>query len=166
LTNLSHSRFSRTSRICIFTNRAAGTELSFLLEGDRFKDEFISDSLQKRKRKKLQEKIGLSDKDLTSFLGSIRFDLRQPNEEGLDEVIRYDWLQRKFGLTSSGVYGRLLAHAERWYLERRTRPIYRNEVLEALQIDNSTLPQRFPVDLKTYVARPSFEQEVLRGHLD
>lgn len=148
--------------IRIFTNRAAGAELSFLLEGDRFKDEFISDSWQKRKRKKLQEKMGLSDEDLISFLGSIRFDLRQPNEEGLDEVIRYDWLQQKFGLTSSGVYGRLLAHAERWYLERRTRPIYRDEVLEALQIDNSTLPQRFPVDLKTYVARPSFEQEVLR----
>lgn len=148
--------------IRIFTNRAAGAELSFLLEGDHLKDEFISDSWQKRKRKKLQEKIGLPDEDLTSFLGSIRFDLRQPNEEGLDEVIRYDWLQRKFGLTSSGVYSRLLAYAERWYLERRTRPIYRDEVLEALQIDNSTLPQRFPVDLKTYVARPSFEQEVLR----
>ena len=148
--------------ICIFTNRAAGAELGSFLEGDRFKDEFVSASWQKRKRKKLQEKIGLSDEDLTSFLGSIRFDLRQPNEEGLDEVIRYDWLQKKFGLTSSGVYGRLLAHAERWYLERRTRPIYRDEVLEALQIDNSTLPQRFPVDLKTYVARPSFEQEVLR----
>ena len=148
--------------ICVFTNRAAGTELGSLLEGDRFKDEFVSDSLQKRKRKKLQEKIGLPDEDLTSFLGSIRFDLRQPNEERLDEVIRYDWLQRKFGLTSSGVYGRLLAQAERWYLERRTRPIYRDEVLEALQIDNSTLPQRFPVDLKNYVARPSFEQDVLR----
>jgi NACHT domain len=148
--------------ISIFTNRAAGSELSFLLEGNRFKDEFISDSWQKRKRKKLQGKIGLSDEDLTSFLGSIRFDLRQPNEEGLDEVIRYDWLQQKFGLTSSGVYGRLFAHAERWYLERRTRPIYRSEVLEALQIDNSTLPQRFPVDLKTYVTRPSFEREVLR----
>lgn len=147
--------------ICIFTNRAAGAELGSFLDGDRFKDEFVSDSWQKRKRKKLQEKIGLSDEDLNSFLGSIRFDLRQPNEEGLDEVIRYDWLQKKFGLTSSGVYGRLLAHAERWYLERRTRPIYRDEVLEALQIDNSTLPQRFPVDLKTYVARPSFEQEVL-----
>ncbi|MES1026228.1 ATP-binding protein [Gloeocapsa sp. BRSZ] len=148
--------------ICIFTNRAAGTELSSLLEGNRFKDKFISDSWQKRKRKKLQEKIGLSDEDITSFLGSIRFNLRQPNEEELDEVIRCDWLQRKFGLTSSGVYGRFLAHAERWYLERKTRPIYRFEVLEALQIDNSTLPQRFPVDLKTYVARPSFEQEVLR----
>jgi NACHT domain len=148
--------------IRIFTNRAAGAELSSLLEGDRFKDAFIENTWQKGKRKKLQEKIGLSDGDLTSFLGSLRYDLRQPNEEGLDKIIRHNWLQREFRLTSSGVYGRLLAHAERWYLERRTRPIYREEVLEALQIDNSTLPQRFPVDLKTYVARPSFEKEVLK----
>ena len=159
-------RNAKTIIIRIFTNRAAGAELGSFLDGDRFKDEFVGNTWQKRKRKQLQEKIQeeikLSDDELVSFLGSLRYDLRQPNEEGLDEVIRSDWLQRRLGLTSSSVYGRFLAHAERWYLERRSRPIYREEILEALQIDNSTLPQRFPVDLKTYVARPDFEQEVLK----
>ncbi|GEM_PF-4835907 len=158
-------RKAKTIIIRIFTNRAAGAELASFLDGDRFKDEFVGNTWQKQKRKQVQEKIQeyieLSDDELVSFLGSLRYDLRQPNEEGLDEVIRSDWLQRRFGLTSSGVYGRFLAHAERWYLERRSRPIYRDEILEALQIDNSTLPQRFPIDLKTYVARPNFEQEVL-----
>jgi GTPase SAR1 family protein len=150
--------------IRIFTNRAAGHNLIPLLDGDHFQDNFLTRSLQGKKTTydQLKQAINLDENHSSAFLGCIRFDLRQPNEEELDEIIRYDWLQRKFGLTSSGVYGRLLAHAERWYLERRTRPIYRDEVLEALQIDNSTLPQRFPVDLKTYVARPSFEQEVLR----
>ncbi len=158
---------AKTIIIRIFTNRAAGAELGSFLDGDRFKDEFIGNTWQKQKRKqlqkKIQEKIQISDNELVSFLGSLRYDLRQPNEEGLDEVIRYDWLQKQFGLTSSGVYGRFIAHAERWYLERSSRPIYRNEVLEAIQIDNSTLPQRFPVDSKTYVARPTFEQEVLKN---
>ncbi|BAZ19742.1 hypothetical protein NIES4073_06150 [Kalymmatonema gypsitolerans NIES-4073] len=157
---------AKTIIIRIFTNRAAGAELGSFLDGDRFKDEFVGNTWQKGKRKQLQEKIQkeikLSDDELVSFLGSLRYDLRQPNEEGLDEVIRFDWLQRRFGLTSSGVYGRFLTHAERWYLERRSRPIYRDEIIEALQIDNSTIPQRFPVDLKTYVARPDFEQEVLK----
>ncbi|ODH00717.1 hypothetical protein A4S05_32025 [Nostoc sp. KVJ20] len=156
----------KTIIIRIFTNRAAGAELALFLEGGRFKDEFVVNTWQKQKRKqlqkKIQEEIQLSDDELVSFLSSLRYDLRQPNEEELDEVIRFDWLQRRFGLTSSGVYGRFLAHAERWYLERRSRPIYRDEILEALQIDNSTLPQRFPIDLKTYVARPGFEQEVLK----
>jgi hypothetical protein len=156
----------KTIIIRIFTNRAAGAELALFLEGGRFKDEFVVNTWQKQKRKQLQTKIQqemqLSDDELISFLGSLRYDLRQPNEEELDEVIRSDWLQRRFGLTSSGVYDRFLVYAERWYKEKRTRPIYRDEILEALQIDNSTLPQRFPVDLKTYVARPDFEQEVLK----
>lgn len=156
----------KTIIIRIFTNRAASAELGFFLEGDHFKDEFVVNTWQKQKRKqlqtKIQQEIQLSDDELISFLGSLRYDLRQPNEEGLDEVIRSDWLQRRFGLASSGVYGRFLAHAERWYLETKSRPIYRDEILEALQIDNSTLPQRFSVNLKTYVARPAFEQEVLK----
>lgn len=152
----------KTINICIFTNRAAGVELSSLLEGDRFKNGFIENTWQKTKREKLQDKIGLSNEDLASFLGSLRYDLRQPNEEELDEIIRYDWIQKRFGLTSSGSHSKFLAHAERWYLERKSRPIDREEVLKALQIDNSTLPQRFHIDLKTYVTRPSFEQEVLK----
>ena len=157
---------AKTIIIRIFTNRAAGAELGSLLDGDRFKHEFVENTWQKQKRKQLQEKIQesfqVSDDELVSFFRCLRYDLRQPNKEQLDEVIRSDWLHKRFGLTSSGVYDRFLAHAERWYLERRTRPIYRDEILEALQIDNSTLPQRFPLDLKTYVARPDFEQGVLK----
>jgi hypothetical protein len=150
--------------IRIFTNRAAGHNLVPLLDGDHFHDDFSTRSLHGKKTiyDQLKHAINLDENHSSAFLGCIRFDLRQPNEEELDEIIRYDWLHRKFGLTSSDVYGRLLTHAERWYKERRTRPIYRDEVLEALQIDNSTIPQRFPVDLKTYVARPSFEQEILK----
>jgi len=157
---------AKTIIIRIFTNRAAGAELGSLLDGDRFKHEFVENTWQKQKRKQLQEKIQesfqVSDDELVSFFRCLRYDLRQPNKEQLDEVIQSDWLHKRFGLTSSGVYDRFLAHAERWYLERRTRPIYRDEILEALQIDNSTLPQRFPLDLKTYVARPDFEQGVLK----
>jgi NACHT domain len=152
--------------IRIFTNRAAGGDLSSFLEDNSFKDTFISDDFQKQKRKKLRdkirEKIAISDDEFVAFLGSIRYDLRQPNEAGLDEVIRSDWLQRKFGLSSASVYDRFLRHAERWFLESRTRPIDRSEVLAALQLDNSTLPQIFPVDPTTYVDRSTFEQEVVR----
>jgi hypothetical protein len=150
----------------IFTNRAAGEKLSSVLNGECFKDDFIAHSRRKPKRKKLQdkirEKIELSDNEFVSFLGSIRYDLRQPNEAELDEVIRFDWLERKFGLNSASVYDRFLRHAERWFLESSTRLIDRSEVLAALQLDNITLPQIFPVDLKTYVDRSTFEQEVVR----
>jgi len=150
--------------IRIFTNRAAGQELVALLDGDRFNADFIQRNLIGKKQiyDQLKKAINLSDGEIITFLQCIRFDLRQPNKDQIDEVIRVDWLEKKFGLTSPGVYGRFFTHAETWYLEQRTRPIYRHEVLEALEIDNSTLPQRFPVDLKTYVARPSFEQEVLK----
>jgi NACHT domain len=152
--------------IRIFTNRAAGQELSSVLNGECFKDDFIAHSRRKPKRKILQDKIRkeieLSDNEFVSFLGSIRYDLRQPNEAELDEVIRFDWLERKFGLNSASVYDRFLHHAERWFLESRTRPINRSEVLAALQLDNSTLPQIFPVDPKTYVDRTTYKQEVVR----
>jgi tetratricopeptide (TPR) repeat protein len=150
--------------IRIFTNRAAGHNLAPLLDGDHFHNDFLTGELQNKKKiyTKFKEAINLDSNHSVAFLSCIRFDLRQPNKEQLDKLIRVDWLQRRFGLTSSSVYGRFLAHAERWYLERRSRPIYRDEILEALQIDNSTLSQRFPVDLKTYVARPYFEQELLK----
>lgn len=150
--------------IRIFTNRAAGHNLAPLLDGDHFHNDFLTGELQNKKKiyTNFKEVINLDSNHSVAFLSCIRFDLRQPNEEQLDKFIRVDWLQRRFGLTSSSVYGRFLAHAERWYLERSSRPIYRDEILEALQIDNSTLPQRFPVDLKTYVARPDFEQKVLK----
>ena len=148
--------------IRIFTNRAAGQDLSLFLENNYFKDTFVSDDFQKRKRQKLRDKIReeveISDDEFVAFLSSLRYDLRQPNEAGLDEVIRSDWLQRKFGLDSASVYDRFLRHAERWFLESRTRPIDRSEVLAALQLDNSTLPQVFPVDLKTYVDRSTLAQ--------
>ncbi|MEA5598718.1 NACHT domain-containing protein [Rivularia sp. UHCC 0363] len=148
--------------IRIFTNRAAGANLGSFLDGDRFRDGFVRGTWQKIKRKKLQKILNLSDGELVIFLGGLRFDLRQPNEEVLDEIIQRDWLQRRLGLNAPGVYGRFMASVERWYLEKKSRPIYRENVLEALQIDNSTLPQRFPIDLKTYVARPAFEKDVLQ----
>lgn len=150
--------------IRIFTNRAAGHELVPLLDGERFHDDFLTGELKDKKQiyQKFQKAINLENNHSVAFLGCIRFDLRQPNESKLEQIIQIDWLKNKFGLISSGVYGRFLTHVERWYLEPRTRPIYRDEVLEALQIDNSTLPQLFPLDLKTYVARPDFEQEVLK----
>lgn len=157
---------NKTIIIRIFTNRAAGAELGKFLNGDRFKEEFVAGTWQQRKRKKLrgkmQETIELSDDELISFLASLRYDLRQPKEEELDAVIQTDWLQRKFGLTSPEVHSRFLSYVERWYLERKTRPVRRDEVLKALQIDNSTLPQRFPVDARTYISRPDFKQEVLK----
>jgi GTPase SAR1 family protein len=149
--------------IIIFTNRAAGKDLSLLIEGNSFKNKFIVNDWQKRKREQLQNKVGeLSNDEFVAFLGSIRYDLRQPNEAELDKVIRFDWLERKFGLNSASVYDRFLRHAERWFLESRTRRIHRSEVLAALQLDNSTLPQIFPVDPKTYVDRSTFTQEVVR----
>lgn len=148
--------------IRIFTNRAAGLELGRFLDGDRFCSGFVQGTEQKRKRKQLQTSVNLSDEELVAFLDSIRFDLRQPNKEALEEIIQRDWLQRRFGLNTPGVYGRFMTRVERWYLEEKSRPIYRDDVLEALQIDNTILPQRFPVDLKTYIARPAFEQDVLQ----
>lgn len=150
--------------IRIFTNRAAGHELVPLLDGEKFHENFLTGKLKNKKQiyKNFQKAINLEANHSVEFLGCIRFNLRQPNKDQLDQIIQIDWLKNKFGLTSSGVYGRFLTHAERWYLEPRTRLIYRDEVLEALQIDNSTLPQRFPVALKTYVARPDFEQQVLK----
>jgi GTPase SAR1 family protein len=152
--------------IVIFTNRAAESELSSLLEENYFKDAFVSNNFQKRKRKKLCDKIrkeiAISDDELISFLSSIRYDLRQPNEAGLNEVIRSDWLERKFGLNAASVYDRFVSQVERWFLESRTRPIDREEVLAALQLNNSNLPQIFPVNPETYVDRADFEQDVER----
>jgi Ca2+-binding EF-hand superfamily protein len=62
---------AKTIIIRIFTNRAAGAELGSLLDGDRFKHEFVENTWQKQKRKQLQEKIQesfqVSDDELVSF---------------------------------------------------------------------------------------------------
>jgi hypothetical protein len=74
--------------------------------------------------------------------------------------IQQHWIQHRLGLDPKEAYQRLMFNVEKWGLESQSRPIQRQEVLQALQIDSGTLPQVFHVDLRTYVAHPAFTRQL------
>ena len=148
-------------RLHIFTNRAAGPELAKILERDRIASVVVENKSQKRRRSRLKAASGISDEnEFKKFLGSLRFDLRQRDLGQLRQHIRHDWLERRLGLDPEEAHPRLMFNIEDWWLEPRSRPINRAEVLKALQIDSGTLPQVFYVDPRTYIPHPGFERKV------
>ncbi|MEL6704815.1 MAG: NACHT domain-containing protein [Bacteroidota bacterium] len=148
--------------IRVFTNRSADASLAAILDGDSIRDTVIEGAKQVRTRRKLQAAAGIEDEDLFRlFLRCLRFNLRQPDVHALAHHIEQEWLARRLGLAEPGAYARFMSEVERWYLERSSRPILRHEVMAALDVDAGPIPQRFPVDWRTFVSRPEFEREVV-----
>jgi len=141
----------------IYTNRAADEELAKLLADDHILPAVIEGSTQKQRRAHLKAAAEIIGEDeFKQFLRSLRFDLRQPSLDQLRTHIQRHWIQHRLGLDPKEAYQRLMFNVEKWGLESQSRPIQRQEVLQALQIDSGTLPQVFHVDLRTYVAHPAF----------
>ena len=148
-------------RLHIYTNRAAGPTLAKILDGDRIASVVVEDKSQKRRRSQLKAASEMSDEnEFKEFLRSLRFDLRQPDLEQLRQHIQRDWLELRLGLSPKAAYPRLMFDVENWWLEPRSRPITRDEVLKALQIDSGTLSQVFYVDPHTYIPHADFERKV------
>jgi hypothetical protein len=147
--------------IHVFSNRAAGESLAKLLDGDRFAAKFIAGNLQKTAYKKLRAAVGNPTSDrFAQFLASIRFDLRQPGLDELRAQVRAEHIERRLGLPATAA-PMFFEQVQAWYEARRSGPITREAVLDALPIDRSTLPQSFPVDGKTLIDRTSAVQDVI-----
>lgn len=147
--------------IHIFTNRAAGSELAKILDNDQVAASVLENEDQKRLRARLKSASGISEEDeFKDFLRTLRFDLRQPDLDALRQHIQQEWLEKRLGLNPADAYSRLIFNVENWWLESYARPIKRDEVVKALQIDSGTLQQIFDVDLRTYVAHPDFERQL------
>lgn len=148
-------------RLHFYTNRAADSELAKILDGDRIAPDVLDDTKQCRRRSKLKRASGIEDEsEFEAFLSSLRFDLRQYDVDGMAEHIRDEWLERRLGLDSPDVFLTFIYQVERWFLEQRSRPIEKGEILRALRVDGATLPQNFPVDRRTYVHRPVFKRQI------
>jgi DNA replication protein DnaC len=145
----------------IYTNRAADEELAKLLADDRILPAVIEDSMQKQRRARLKAVAEIAEEnEFKQFLRSLRFDLRQHSLDQLREHIQQHWIQHRLGLDPKEAYQRLMFNVEKWGLESQSRPIPRQEVLQALQIDSGTLPRVFHVDPRTYVAHPAFKRQL------
>src|SRR3954447_5418350 len=145
----------------VFSNRAAGPDLAKLLSDDTFAPDFISYKRQKQAYGKLRTAVGNpEDEQFRRFLTSIRFDLRQPGLDMLRAQVRAEYIERRFGLPAIAATT-FFEQVREWYETRRSVPITRDKVLDALPIDRSTLPQTFPIDTKTVIERPDAVKEVL-----
>ena len=145
----------------LYTNRAADGDLAKILDGDRITPGVLDDTKQRRLRLKFKRASGIEDEsEFKAFLSSLRFNLRQYDLDSLAGHIRDEWLERRLGLDGHGAFVTFIYQAERWFLERRSRPIKKGEVLQALRVDSAILPQNFPVDRRTYVHRPSFKRQI------
>ena len=145
-----------------FTNRAAGPDLGKILDGNRIKEKVLRNKENKSLRKQLLNAVLLtSENDISDFLQSLRFDLRQPNVVELKDEIKKDWLRERLGLEPEGAYDLLMRHVDKWFREPKSRPIKREEVRKALPIDQTSLLQNFPVNRDTFIPRPKFERKVV-----
>ena len=153
--------YGKNVYIHIYTNRAADADLAKLLDGDQVLTALIEGSAQKQLRSELKVQAAISDEgEFKQFLGALRFDLRQQNLEQLRAHVQQDWLQHKLGLNIAEAYPRLMFNVEKWAQESQSRPLHRQEVLQALEIDSGTLPQVFYVNSRTFVSRPNFKYQL------
>ncbi len=147
--------------IHVFSNRAAGADLAKLLDGDRFAVDFIEGRKQKTAHKRLRAAVeNPTAERLGRFLRSIRFDLRQPGLDELRAQVRAEYVERRLGLPAMAA-AVFFEQVQGWYEARRSTPITREAVLEALPIDRSTLPQIFPVDTKTLIDLSNAVEDVV-----
>ncbi len=148
----------------IYTNRAAGPDLGSILDGDQIEEKVLNRKKKKTLYKQLVEAVSVSSAEyISDFLQSLRFDLRKPNVDELENEIKKVWLKERLGLEPENAYKLLLQHTNRWFLGSESRPIKREEVLEALQVDQTSLLQNFPVNWNTLVSRPNFERRVINA---
>ena len=146
-----------------YTNRAAGPDLWKILDGNRIKEKVLRNKEKPRLRKQLLNAVSLtSENDVSDFLQSLRFDLRQPNVDELKNEIKRDWLRERLGLEPEEAYDLLMRHVDKWFREPKSRPIKRDEVLKALKVDQNSLRQNFPVNRDTLIPRPDFERGVIK----
>lgn len=145
----------------VFSNRAAGPKLAKLLDEDAFATSFIDGEKQKTAYRKLRSAVGNPpDERFRRFLSSIRFDLRQPSLNELRAQVRAENIERRFGLPPVAATA-FFERVQAWYEAKHSAPITREKVLDALPIDRSTLPQTFPVDLKTLIDRADAVNDVI-----
>ncbi|MYD19900.1 MAG: NACHT domain-containing protein [Rhodothermaceae bacterium] len=148
----------------IYTNRAAGPDLGRILDDDQIKESVLGHKEHVALHTQLVNAVSLSSADdISDFLRSLRFNLRQPNVDELKDEIKKDWLRDHLGLKPEEAYDLLMEHVDRWFQEPKSRPIRREEVLEALQIDQTSLLQHFPVNWNTFIPWPNFEKGVIRA---
>ena len=146
----------------IYTNRAAGPNLGKILDGNQIKESVLGHKEHVGAHTQLVRAVLLSsDDDISDFLRSLRFDLRQPNVDELKDEIWKEWIKERLGLEPEEAYDRLMWHVDKWFREPKSRPIKRGEVRNALQIDQTSLLQSFPVNRDTFIPRPSFEGKVI-----
>ncbi|MEQ8280121.1 MAG: ATP-binding protein [Deltaproteobacteria bacterium] len=138
----------------VYTNRSADTDLARILNNDRVALGVIEGQKgHKRRRAKLAAACGSpDDPEFALFLESLRFNLRRPSSDGLRGQLVAD-LDSKLGISDPSVVNRYVQFIERRFHERASTPITRQELLRALQLDRSTLPQVFPVDRRTHINR-------------
>ena len=146
----------------IYTNRAAGPNLRKILDGDRIKENVLNHKENTTLHNQLVSAVSLSSEDhILDFFRSLRFDLRQPNVDELENEIKKVWLDEHLGLEPEEAYDRLMRNVGTWFREKKSRPIKREEVLEALQIDRPSLLQNFQVNWNTFIPWPDFERRVI-----
>lgn len=141
-----------TIRIHIYTNRAAGPELSKLLEDECIAPDVVTNERQKKRRRRLVEAAGVPNEDEEEFLTSLRFDLRQPGLEDLRRFVAEEQLVQRLGLDDDA-YGQFMVKVSRWFEASHSEPVTREDVLQTLPVDTATLPQTFPIDAETHVDR-------------
>ena len=126
-------------RIHIYTNRAAGPELSKLLEDECIAPDVVTNERQKKRRRRLVDAAGVPNEDEEEFLTSLRFDLRQPGLEDLRRFVAEEQLVQRLGLDDDA-YGQFMVKVSRWFEASHSEPVTREDVLQALPVDTATLP--------------------------
>ncbi|MCY4232983.1 MAG: hypothetical protein OXE59_04470 [Bacteroidetes bacterium] len=152
----------KSIEIHIYTNLAADPNLMKILDGNKIKAEVIT---QKRndQHSRLMSSVNISSEDHKSdFFRSLRFNLRQPNVDQLINKIKKDWLNERLGLEPEEAYDRLMRHVGNWFREPKSRPIKREDVLGALQIDTTEIQQTFPVHWNEFIPWTSFQRKVIK----
>ena len=149
----------KSVHIIIFTNRAAGPGLAPLLDGQYFKQSFLDDQDNKRKRKQILEAAGCPKADEIAFLDAVAFKLRQKNLNELRTSLREERIVQELGLAKDE-FEKYLYKVTHWYESATSAPITRGEVLSALGISSSKLSHYFPIDETTYYDRETVRSEL------
>lgn len=142
----------------IYTNRSADEELCKILSDNTFSMKFIKNEIQKKKWQELKNNSKIqSNDDFTNLMQKMRFDLKQDSLENLNQKLKSCIINLGF---NENIYLKYLNCLNNWWLESYTRPITKQDIEQALQIQNVSIHQNFDINYNLFIDNLEFKRNL------
>lgn len=142
----------------IYTNRSADEELCKIISDNTFSIKFIRNEIQKKKWQELKNNSKIQTNDeFINLLNALHFDFKQDSLENLKVKLRSCIIGLGF---SENIYLNFLNSLNTWWLESYSRAITKQDIEQALQIQNALIHQNFDINYNLFIDNLEFKRNL------